>query len=122
MADAFLGGAFLFYWGCPNLGEYFPSESFFAIDRDDPDAAAVAINTLLDNNHYQKVKPAVETARNLVLDRYNLFAELVRHVRTIAGGDACSVSLHEESYFQGSRLLKARRSMRKLVGKWFKKS
>lgn len=115
VADAFLGGAFLLYWGCPNLREYFPNNSFHEVNRDDPKAAAASVAKLLDGNHYEMAKPAIANARNLVLDRYNLFAELSKYVKCNAGGAACNIHLRDESFFCRTPLQRAKSAVRWLI-------
>lgn len=82
VADAFLGNSFLFYWGCPNLSDFFPTESFSEVDRSDPVAAATTILRFLDTGIDERVFAAVETSKQLVLDRYNLFSESERLVNS----------------------------------------
>jgi hypothetical protein len=117
VADTFLGGAFLIYWGCPNLGDYFPTESFLTVDRDDPDATAEAMNNLLDSARYDKSGPAIAEARRLVLDDYNLFAELAAYAKTLNKGRYSKISLRPEESFKNTFVKRARRFLeRNLVG------
>ena len=59
LADAYLGGAYPLYWGCPNLADYFPSDAFTMIDIDDPDTAIATIEKAIDNDYFPKaVKPS----------------------------------------------------------------
>jgi hypothetical protein len=96
LADAYLGWAFPVYSGCPNLGEYFPSDSFLAIDIRDQDAAIRTIENLL-----QRPEPPVLTgvaqARQLVLDHYNPFAlcdQLARQLFIAAPPELVTVRNH----------------------------
>jgi hypothetical protein len=117
VADTFLGGAFLVYWGCPNLGDYFPKESFLPVSRDDPDAAAESINILLDSAQYEKSRAALVEARRLVLDKYNLFPELAAYARTLEKGRYSRISLRPEESFKNTFVKRARRFLeRNLVG------
>jgi hypothetical protein len=117
VADTFLGGAFLVYWGCPNLGDYFPKESFLPVSRDDPDAAAESINILLDSAQYDKSRAALAEARRLVLDKYNLFAELAAYAGTLEKGRYSRISLRPEESFKNTFVKRARRFLeRNLVG------
>lgn len=82
LADAFLGLTLPFYFGCPNLADYFPHESFIAIDIRNPAAAARIIRDAIDTNQYQRRLPAIKEARRLVLDEYNQFAMLAREIES----------------------------------------
>lgn len=70
--DAYLGWAFPLYCGCPNLADYFPKESFLALDWHDADAAVRKIEVLLDTPT-ESWLPAVAEARRRVLEDQNPF-------------------------------------------------
>jgi hypothetical protein len=80
LADAFLGMSLPFYAGCPNAAEYFPAESFIAIDSSDPAGAVQIIRQAIADNEYEKRLPAIREARRRVLFEYNLFAVLAREI------------------------------------------
>lgn len=74
LSDAFLGWSLPIYHGCTNLKDYFPAESFIEIDIHDFDSALCRIRELIKADPYEKHFPAIATARDLVLNRYNVFA------------------------------------------------
>lgn len=115
VADAFLGGAFLIYWGCPNLSDYFPSGAFCEVNRDDPEGAAAAITKLLASNEYDKAASAIAAARSLILDRYNIFPELARYAKAITKGSPSDVRLREEAYFGLTPLQRVKQAIRRFV-------
>lgn len=78
IADAFLGGAFPLYHGCPNIGQYFPADSLRPIDISDPESALKIIETTIASNAYERCRAQVAEARRLVLEEYNLFPMLAR--------------------------------------------
>ncbi|MEZ6066347.1 MAG: hypothetical protein R3B90_11720 [Planctomycetaceae bacterium] len=78
LADAFLGVTLPFYFGCPNLDDYFDAESFIAIDISDPQGAARIIRDAIAGNEYERRLPKILAARRQVLEEYNLFAVLTR--------------------------------------------
>jgi hypothetical protein len=78
LADAFLGDAHPFYDGCPNAGDYFPAGSFTPIDVGDFRASVGAIERAIAEDAYDRTAAARAEARRLVLDEYNLFAEVAR--------------------------------------------
>src|SRR5205823_6065776 len=73
LADCYLGRAFPFYWGCPNLADYFPAGAFRWIDRDKPDDAVRVIRETMSAGVHATAAADVENARALVLNRYNFF-------------------------------------------------
>ena len=81
LADTFLAFSLPIYAGAPNVGEYFPPESYIPIDILDFDAALATIRETLAADPYEKRLPAILEARRLVMDEYNLFAMLTRIIR-----------------------------------------
>jgi hypothetical protein len=76
LADPFLGLALPFYCGCPNVDDYFPRESYIAIDVNDVAGSIRIIRDAVANGEYEKRLPFIRDARQRVLERYNLFAGL----------------------------------------------
>jgi hypothetical protein len=74
LADAYLGWAFPVYLGCPNLGDYFPAESFAPISIEDREGAAALIEKLLATPSPAETETIIGRCRDLVLDTYNPFA------------------------------------------------
>ena len=52
LSDAFLGATLLFYFGCPNAGDYFPEESFIPIDINDVEGASGTIKRAICEKEY----------------------------------------------------------------------
>ncbi len=102
LADAYLGGALPFYWGCSNIGKYFPAGAFVRIDIERPGEAMRIIRETMDRNAYETARPALVEARNLVLNRYNLFPTIVslfRGLPSAAGTERIPVTLRPERDF-----------------------
>jgi hypothetical protein len=78
LSDSFLGHCLPFYYGCPNAAEYFPEDSFIPIDITDAPRAAALIREAIAANEYERRLPAIQKARNLVLEQYGLFATVSR--------------------------------------------
>lgn len=74
VSDAFLGWSLPIYYGCTNLAEYFPEDSFVEIDIDDFEGTVARIREIVANHEYERRFAAIRRARELVLTRYNLFA------------------------------------------------
>ena len=72
IADCFLAGTIPIYHGCPNIDQYFPAEAMELIELDTPSALR-KIESLIDKNEYEKRIPALQKAKSLVLNEYNLF-------------------------------------------------
>jgi Glycosyltransferase family 10 (fucosyltransferase) C-term len=78
IADAFIAGAFPFYWGCRNLEDYFPQGSFARVDLADPRAAIATIEAAIAADRDRSAEAALADAKRRVLIEHNLFALLGR--------------------------------------------
>ncbi len=76
IADCFLSYTLPIYYGCTNLEEYFPADSFIRIDISNPEESLRKIIDTINNNEWEKRLNAIKKARNLILDKYNFFPEL----------------------------------------------
>jgi hypothetical protein len=74
--DSFLGGAYPIYWGAPNLKEFFSPKSFMDINILDFKGTIDKIEYVINNNFYDNHKEDIRIAKNLVLDKYNLFERI----------------------------------------------
>jgi hypothetical protein len=73
LADSFLSGCFPIYYGCTNVADYFPSESFIEIDIFKRDEALEKIRSVTENdNHYASRIEALIEARRRVMEEHNL--------------------------------------------------
>ena len=78
IADPILGYSIPIYCGAPNITDYFPKDALVIIDVKKPQDAINTIRQILENpqEEYKKRLPALIEARNLLLDRYNMFPML----------------------------------------------
>ncbi len=72
IADCFLAYCLPFYYGPPNISEYFPANSIIPIDIFDIDGTEVIIRKAIAGGEYEKRLPAIKKAREQVLNEYNL--------------------------------------------------
>ena len=72
VADCFLSWTMPIYYGCTNLSDYFPEESFMQIDIDDP-GVINQIKSIVSSDLFLRNRDAVAEARRLVLDKYQIF-------------------------------------------------
>jgi hypothetical protein len=57
------------YWGCPNIGKYFPEGSYELLDLSNPEQ----IKEYFDKPITEKDIELLSEARNLVLNKYNIW-------------------------------------------------
>lgn len=80
LADSFLSWCLPFYWGAPNLEDYFPERSFIRIDVHNHANAMATMQQAINNREWEKRLDAIEEARNLVLNRYQFFPYVAKMI------------------------------------------
>jgi hypothetical protein len=83
VSDAFLGWALPIYYGCTNLKDYFPEDSFIEIDIHDFDRSLAVIQDAIKNNEYENRLVAIARSRELILRKYNLFSVIADLTKNI---------------------------------------
>ncbi len=82
VSDSFLSWTVPIYFGCTNLEEYFPQDSFIKIDSiDDPSRCLDLITSVIKNDDWEKRLPSIERSRQLVLNKYQFFPHLTSHIK-----------------------------------------
>ena len=76
LSDAFLAGAYIFYYGCSNLSDYFSKDVFTLMDINDVGSAISIIKETISRHKYEQSIEAIMRARELILYKYNLFSML----------------------------------------------
>ncbi len=86
IADCFLAYCLPFYYGPPNISDYFPQEAVIPIDIFDIDGTEKVIRKAIKNNLYETRLPAIKEARKRVLQDYNLMnviANIVQNAQQV---------------------------------------
>lgn len=78
ISDCFLSYTLPIYYGCENLEDYFPKDSFIRIDITNPKQAVKIIQDALEHDEWEKRLGAIKEAREMVLNKYNFFAQIER--------------------------------------------
>ena len=73
LADAFIGYSYPIYYGCPNISDYFSNDSLSVIDIDDVENTAKKLMQLIDEGIGLENEIAINMAREMILDKYNIF-------------------------------------------------
>ena len=80
LSDAYLGYCLPFYYGCPNVSDYFPEESFIKLDINDVEASVDVIQRTIANNEYEKRLDAIIEARRRVIEDYNIHSLIASYI------------------------------------------
>ncbi|MCE7979646.1 MAG: hypothetical protein DYG89_00525 [Caldilinea sp. CFX5] len=89
LADCFLTWTMPIYYGCTRITEFFPKEALVQIDIADP-LAAEKINEIIDSNMWEERFDAIAHARQLVLNRYQLFPFVTQEIKKHENGNCTS--------------------------------
>lgn len=81
IADCFLSYTVPIYYGCTNIGDYFPEKSFIWIDPNNIGTSVFQIREILLHDSYEERLPSLMEARNRVLNQYQLFPFLANEIR-----------------------------------------
>jgi len=81
LADCFLAWTLPIYYGCTNLESYFPADSFIRIDINDPKEATKIIKQTILSDCWENRLYAISEARDLVLNKYQLFPSISRFLK-----------------------------------------
>ena len=70
--DAYLGEAYPFYYGCANLGDYFPAQAFTPIDIFDIEGSIKTIKDVCHSPLWEERYPYILEAKRRVIEDYHL--------------------------------------------------
>lgn len=81
--DCFLAYTVPLYYGCTNIGRFFPEKSFISLDINDPQKSIKKIRDIIENDDWQQRLDAVKEARELVLYKYQPLAGAAEALRQL---------------------------------------
>ena len=91
IADCFLSYTMPLYFGCKNISDYFPKESFIQIDPRDKHIK-LFLKEIVESKKWEDSLDAISEARNLVLHKYQLFPFLSNEIRNIEAKNSQSIN------------------------------
>ena len=86
LSDCILAGAYPIYYGCNNIDKYFPDNSYQRINIHDFDSAIKTINNAIEKDFDKKFRQERLNARDLVLNKHNIFPMLIDIIGNIEEG------------------------------------
>jgi hypothetical protein len=81
ISDVYLGCAFPFYIGGPNLQRYFDPRTFQYLDLDDPAGSAKIIEKTIEAKTFEERLPLIQEERSKILMEYNFLNEVWRTIK-----------------------------------------
>jgi hypothetical protein len=111
LADTFLSSSFPFYWGCPNIADYFSADSSCLLNSLRPAQISDVICAAINDNLYSERLLQIDSARLLVLNRYNVFNEMAQLVETCVTNFKKPVCIKPNVYYSESPSQRLRRRL-----------
>jgi len=87
ISDCFLSYTVPLYYGCKNIGKYFPEKSFIPINILEPAAAIRKIREVIDNDDWDSRMGALKEARDLVLNKFQPLAGAAEILRALPASE-----------------------------------
>ena len=115
-ADAILCECLPFYAGDPAIGEIFPEESFIPIPIDDPAEAVRIVKAAIAAGEYEKRRGAVLEAKRLILEKYNLWAQVIGVIEALREQEIAPAS--GPSVIYGRRALRMHNPLAAIEDGW----
>jgi len=83
LGDAYLAGAYPFYYGHPSVYEYFSKDALTMIDIADIPSSIATIEKVIADNYFEKRQKEIWKARDLVLEKYQIFPMLTDLIQSL---------------------------------------
>lgn len=84
LSDCFLAGAYPIYYGCTNINDYFSNDCLTSIDITNIKESILTIKNIVYSDTYERSIKSISDARNLVLNKYNLFPMITGIIKDLA--------------------------------------
>ena len=91
--DCFLAWTVPIYYGCTNIGRFFPELSFIQINIHDRDSAITQIKKIMEEDDWESRLEAVREARELVLNKYQPLAGAAQIIRELPFSEKVPVEI-----------------------------
>ena len=118
LSDTFLAGAYPFYDGCPNIGDYFSGGALTRLDTSNFEAAIAQIEVGMKESRFEATVTERQQASQMLLDEYNLFPVLAKWA---CAGNAApvkqAVSVQPQSKYQRALMAKIKGKARQIWSK-----
>lgn len=77
LSDCYLANTYPFYYGCPNIKEYFPEKALSVIDIHNFDESVKCIDKIIEEDTFNKRQNELMLCKKLVMDDYNMFNYII---------------------------------------------
>lgn len=86
LSDCLLAGSYPIYYGCPNIGEYLPENSFQRIDINDFEGSVALIERVIAEDRDQVFREELRLARDRIMYEHNIYPMIIRLIENLESG------------------------------------
>ncbi len=83
IVDCYLSETMPIYFGCPDIADFVPADTFVAIDIDDYKGSIRTIEEAIDGNLYQQRRQKIIEVKHRILDELQVFPHIARILDSI---------------------------------------
>jgi hypothetical protein len=102
LSDAFVSNCFPFYWGAPNISDYFDLKSMRIIDVDDVAGTIRTIEETIENDEYSHAQNALACSRRRVLIDYHPYQACLDALSSMPRGPLRDIAILLSNQFRHS--------------------
>lgn len=84
LIDGILSECLCFYWGCPNLNDYLPENSYIRLDLNDYEASYEQIKNAILNDEWSKRIDSIREAKMKILNELQVFPTLEKIIKELS--------------------------------------
>lgn len=106
LADAYVANCFPFYWGAPNITDYFPSDSLIMLDLDNYRESIMKIESAISYNIAEKSQLQLREARRRVIMDYHPYQTVIDALNSLSNSDPDEIVVYPHTEFDFSLLQK----------------
>ncbi|MGI6394062.1 MAG: glycosyltransferase family 10 domain-containing protein [bacterium] len=101
LSDAYLSFCYPIYYGCKNIDRYFDKDAMMVIDINDFKGSVEKIEKAMSENYYERYYEKIIEARELVLNKYNIFALMSDFVnKNFVDGEKELITIYPQKFFE----------------------
>jgi hypothetical protein len=115
LADAYMANAFPFYWGAPEIADYFDRHSLELISPDRPEEAIRIIERAIASNAWENRQKQLAEARQRVVTDYHPYRLWHSILKSMPTSEPTAVSIRPFNQFDFSLKQRLRFKMRNLL-------
>ncbi|MBD1849822.1 hypothetical protein H6F87_07395 [Cyanobacteria bacterium FACHB-502] len=102
LADSFVANCFPFYWGAPNIHQYFKPDQLRLIDIENIEASIQTIEQAISQNLYEVSQEAIANARAKVFDEYHPYQTYLNILNQLPASMPSQVTIRPHREFKYS--------------------